>query len=184
MLYGPPIRTDMPIALPRASAFALVLAAALLAALLAAVADAHGADSTHVRSSGAHDKPAGLTHSKTTHHYHLLPDGGAIEVTARDAADTLSRNAIRAHLSRVAQMLSAGDFSESMLTRDPTAPGTADMQRLGGTIHYRFETVDGGGRVLIATRNARALVAIHDFLRFQITEYKTGDPLEVLNIDH
>ncbi len=165
---------------PRATAFALVL----VAALLAAVAGAHGNDSTRSHSTAAHDKSTGLSHAKTTHHYRLLPDGGAIEVTAKDASDTLSRNAIRSHLSRVAQLLSAGDFSEPMLTRDPTAPGTADMQRLGGTIHYRFETLDGGGRVLIATRNARALVAIHDFLRYQITEYKTGDPLEVLNLDH
>jgi hypothetical protein len=168
---------------PRPSASALP-ALVCAAALLAASAGAHAPDSTRAHPTGAHpDKSTGLSHNNTTHHYRLLPDGGAIEVTAKDASDTLSRNAIRAHLNRVAQMLSAGDFSEPMLTREPTAPGTADMQRLGGTIHYRFEPLDGGGRVLIATRNARALVAIHDFLRFQITEHKTGDPLEVLSID-
>lgn len=164
---------------PRACAFALVLAAALLAA----VAGANGNDSTRAHPAAAHPDKAAPAHAKTTHHYHLLPDGGAIEVTAKEASDTLSRNAIRAHLNRVAQMLEAGDFSEPMLTAEHEAPGTADMQRLGGTIHYRFETVVGGGRVLIVTRNARALVAIHDFLRFQITEHKTGDPLEVLSID-
>ena len=170
----------MSTARPPASAFALVLVA-----LLAALASAHGTDSAHSRPGSAQsDKPAGVSHARTTHHYRLLPDGGAIEVTAKDASDTLSRNAIRTHLGRMAQMLSAGDFSEPMLTRDHMAPGTADMQRLGGTIHYRFEAVDGGGRVVIATRNARALVAIHDFLRYQITEHKTGDPLEVLNLDH
>jgi hypothetical protein len=164
---------------PRACAFALVLATALLAA----VAGASGSDSIRARPPGAHPDKAGPGYARATHHYRLLPDGGAIEVTAKQASDTLSRNAIRAHLNRVTQMFEAGDFSEPMLTGEHMAPGTADMQRLGGTIHYRFETVVGGGRVLIVTRNARALVAIHDFLRFQITEHKTGDPLEVLSID-
>ena len=41
--------------------------------------------------------------------------------------------------------------------------------------------IEYGGRVLISTRNAGGLVAIHEFLRFQITDHKTGDPLEVVN---
>jgi hypothetical protein len=54
------------------------------------------------------------------------------------------------------------------------------MQQLKKQITYRFEPIESGGRVTIRTRNARALVAIHDFLRFQIQEHETGDPLEVL----
>jgi hypothetical protein len=36
--------------------------------------------------------------------------------------------------------------------------------------------MDSGGRVRIHTSNARAVQAIHEFLRFQITEHQTGDP--------
>jgi hypothetical protein len=37
---------------------------------------------------------------------------------------------------------------------------------------------EGGYRfVRIATSNAEALDAVHAFLRYQITEHKTGDPL-------
>ena len=44
---------------------------------------------------------------------------------------------------------------------------------------YRYRDTPGGGRVDIVTSDAEALEAIHAFLRFQITDHKTGDPLEV-----
>ena len=34
-------------------------------------------------------------------------------------------------------------------------------------------------RVLISSRNPEAVAAVHEFLKFQITEHQTGDPLEV-----
>jgi hypothetical protein len=36
-----------------------------------------------------------------------------------------------------------------------------------------------GARVRIATANAEAVEAIHDFLRYQIKDHQTGDSLEV-----
>jgi hypothetical protein len=33
--------------------------------------------------------------------------------------------------------------------------------------------------VSIKTANAEALAAVHEFLRFQIEDHQTGDPLEV-----
>ena len=53
------------------------------------------------------------------------------------------------------------------------------MQRLRDRIAYRHEDMRDGGRIRISTRHARALAAVHEFLRFQITEHKTGDSLEV-----
>ena len=41
---------------------------------------------------------------------------------------------------------------------------------------YRYEEMTEGARVVIATTDAAALAAIHDFLRYQIREHKTGDP--------
>jgi hypothetical protein len=55
------------------------------------------------------------------------------------------------------------------------------MQRLKTEIKYEFEKMEGGGRVRITTQNAEALKAIHEFLRFQIKEHETGDPLEMQN---
>ena len=151
------------------------------AAALFTTAHAGEPDSGHTHAVNMRgDHAMGFSHMKATHHFRLLPDGGSIEVTANDPADTVSRVAIRMHLAHIATMFAAGDFSAPMLIHDRVPPGVADMQRLKGKIRYDYEPLVNGGRVLISTRNAGALVAIHDFLRFQIADHKTGDPLEVI----
>jgi len=149
---------------------------------LLATAQAGEPDSGHTRAVTARgDRTMGFSSMKTTHHFRLLPDGGAIEVTANDQADSVSRNAIRVHLTLVAVMFAAGDFSAPMRIHDRMPPGVADLQRLKAQVRYAYLPVEYGARVRISTRNARALVAIHEFLRFEITDHKTGDPLEVVD---
>jgi len=121
----------------------------------------------------------GFDHARTTHHFRLLPDGGAIEVTANDPADTESRTMIQKHLSHIARMFAEGNFQAPMLIHATDPPGADVMTRLKGEIVYRFEPLETGGRVRITTKNAKALDAVHEFLRFQIREHETGDPLEV-----
>ena len=57
--------------------------------------------------------------------------------------------------------------------------GLATMTKLKDQIHYKYEAAENGGRVLISSANADAVNAIHEFLKFQITEHQTGDALEV-----
>jgi len=159
---------------------ALIALACMLA--LPSTAPAGEPDSGHTHGVNARgDRTMGFSHMKTTHHFRLLPDGGTIEVTVNDFADSVSRNAIRAHLTQIARMFTAGDFDAPMLIHDRVPPGVPDLQRLRGRIRYVYEPIANGGRVLISTRNAGGLVAIHEFLRFQITDHKTGDPLEVVD---
>jgi hypothetical protein len=119
----------------------------------------------------------GFSQEKTTHHFRLSADGGSIEVTANDPADEESRAQIRAHLAHIREMFSAGNFSIPMFVHDRLPPGTATMKRRASAIRYRYEDLPGGGRVVISTSDPDALDAIHDFLRFQIDEHETGDPL-------
>jgi hypothetical protein len=44
-------------------------------------------------------------------------------------------------------------------------------------ITYRYEQRSDGAAVTIETADAGTLKAVHDFLRYQIVEHKTGDPL-------
>jgi hypothetical protein len=125
------------------------------------------------------DRVMGFDHNKTTHHFRLLPDGGTIEVTANSIADTESRDEIRSHLGHISKMFAAGNFNAPMLIHDQTPPGVRVMQKLKSDIQYKFEETERGALIRISTTNAEALQAVHDFLRFQITEHKTGDPLEV-----
>jgi hypothetical protein len=121
------------------------------------------------------DQVMGFSEEKTTHHFRLYADGGSIEVTANDGKDTESRDLIRTHLARIAGMFAAGNFEAPMLIHGPTPPGVPTLQRLKAEITYRYEKLGRGGRVTISTKNAEAVEAIHDFLRFQIFDHMTGD---------
>ena len=52
------------------------------------------------------------------------------------------------------------------------------MKLLKANIQYRYEEIPAGGKVRIESKDPVALAAIHDFLRFQITEHRTSDGLE------
>ena len=145
--------------------------------LLAALALCAQTDKDHfdgVNKRGDH--AMGFSHEKTTHHFRLFADGGAIEVIADDAQ---SRDEIREHLSHIATMFAAGNFEMPMFIHDRVPPGVPAMKRLKRQIKYAYEPLDNGGRVRITTANPDAVKAIHAFLRFQITDHKTGDSLDV-----
>ncbi len=121
------------------------------------------------------DKIMGFSHEKTTHHFLLLKDGGAIQVTANSVEDTASRDQIRKHLGHIAGMFAEGNFQAPMLVHAKNVPGTATMTELKEKITYRFEEVEGGARVRIRTADPKALAAVYEFLRFQISDHRTGD---------
>jgi hypothetical protein len=125
------------------------------------------------------DMAMGFSHMKTTHHFRLAPAGGFIEVQANDPNDKLSRDQIRHHLQEISKAFADGDFSSPMHTHDRIPPGVPTMERLKAAITYKYVETDHGGKVLISTSNPEALKAVHDFLRFQIQDHRTGDPLTV-----
>lgn len=125
------------------------------------------------------DMAMGFDHSKTTHRFRLFKDGGAIGVDANDPHDTDSRDAIRQHLRMIARMFAAGNFDLPMFIHATTPPGLKTMKRLRRTISYRYEDTPQGAQVHLATNNPKARAGIHKFLRFQIRDHRTGDPLTV-----
>jgi hypothetical protein len=125
------------------------------------------------------DRVMGFHHMATTHHFTLLRDGGSIEVQANEQTDTASIEQIRAHLREISKAFAGGDFSMPMAIHDQTPPGADVMKELRSVIAYSFEETAKGGRVRMTSSDAKAVGAIHEFLRFQIQEHKTGDSLEV-----
>jgi hypothetical protein len=121
------------------------------------------------------DSAMGFPHDMTTHHFRLLPDGGAIEVTVNDARDADDLQAIRMHLKHIAVMFSNGDFSVPMFVHSEIPPGATEMRDRRADISFTFEEIPTGGRVRITTANHDALNAVHDFMTFQITDHRTGD---------
>lgn len=127
------------------------------------------------------DHVMGFSHDKATHHFRLYADGGAIEVEPNSVDDTATRDEIRMHFGHIAKMFSAGDFSAPMLIHAQNPPGSATMKKLHEDIQYKLENTEHGARIRILTKNADAIAAVHEFLRFQIKDHQTGDPLVVSN---
>jgi hypothetical protein len=127
---------------------------------------------------GRHDT-FGMSHSTSTHSFRLFADGGAIELRANAAADQATINAIRTHLQQVAGQFKDADFSTPAFVHGYKPAGVAQMERVRRDISYRYEPVDAGGRIRITTKSAEALAAIHDFLRFQVTEHRTANTSKI-----
>jgi hypothetical protein len=154
----------------------------LLAATSLAVPDARAQTQDHSHCAGVierGDHVMGFDHSRTSHHFRLTRSGGVIEAAALDPADTESRDQIRVHFRHIAMMFAQGNFEAPMLIHDRVPPGVPEMKKLKPEIRYQAEETAAGGRVVITTKNARALAAIHAFLEFQIRDHQTGDPLEI-----
>jgi hypothetical protein len=126
----------------------------LLASAAAAVQQQH--DSTAMNTRGTH--VMGFDQSKTTHHFTLTKTGGIIKVQANDPSDAASRDHIRMHLEHISKAFAQGDFTK---------------------ITYQFESTPTGAKVIITTADPKASEAVHDYLRYQIREHKTGDPLDL-----
>ena len=151
---------------------------AILLMLATVAAGQHGQDH-HAQLNARGEKGMGFDQNATIHHFYLYEDGGAIEVTVKDPADKKNLEAIRSHLPHISKMFAAGDFSMPHFIHDENVPGTELMARNRDRIAYAYDDIPNGGRVRITTRFARALSAVHEFLRYQITDHRTGDPLEV-----
>jgi hypothetical protein len=116
----------------------------------------------------------GFDQDKTTHHFRTSATGGSIEVAVNDAADDVSRAAVRSHLREIARAFAAGDFKKPFETHAEVPPGVPEMQRLKGAIRYQYVETPRGGLVRITTRDPAALAAVRAFLEYQAKEHGHG----------
>lgn len=131
--------------------------------------------------TGAHGAAVmGFSQTETSHHFRLSPGGGAVEVHVHDAANTALRDKVADHLRMIAKAFSQGDFATPLAVHGEPPAGAGVMRAKKNAITYTFEESDRGGRVIVQTADADALRAVHEFLRYQIREHKTGDSLNVL----
>jgi len=121
----------------------------------------------------------GFDQDTTAHHFRLSASGGSIEVVTNDAADLAGRDQIRAHLKEIAAEFADGDFAKPFATHGEVPPGVTTMKARKRMLSFEYEELAGGGVVKIVTHDAKAREAVHEFLRYQIREQRTGDPLTV-----
>jgi hypothetical protein len=119
----------------------------------------------------------GFDQDATTHHFKLSSMGGSIEVTVKNQSDAIVVKAVRDHVRSIAGEFAQGIFGKPFATHGEVLPGVPVMKNRG-VISYRYADLPDGGVVRIETTDALALKAVHAFLRYQITEHRTGDPMK------
>jgi hypothetical protein len=134
-------------------------------------------DAQHSQMKARGAAAMGFDQDAAQHHFLLFDDGGAIEVTAVRGADTATRSAIRGHLQTIAREFANGVFDAPFATHAETPAGVPALQQFKASLTYTYEDTASGGRVRIRTSHPDALEGVHAFLRYQIVEHKTGDPL-------
>lgn len=145
-------------------------------ALLAFASATAGAGQNPASHDGRGAMVMGFDQNRTSHHFLLFTDGGAIDVSANDQSDAKNRDAIRSHLPHIAMMFGSGDFDAPMLVHNSASvPGTKVMAERKDRLRYEYVETPNGGRVNIVTTDPKALDAVHAFLKYQIDEHKTGD---------
>jgi hypothetical protein len=125
-----------------------------------------------------HDEATGVGHDASEHQFLLSPDGGSIRLEVTDPGDVAGRDRIRGHLQGIATAFGEGDFSLPMRIHDQVPPGVEVMKARRTAIRYSYAPTEKGGIVTLSTKDAEAVEAVHDFLRFQISDHGTADPTE------
>ena len=146
----------------------------LLSAFAFAQHDMHDHD---VKQHGA--EAMGFDQDKTTHHFVLTKAGGYVQATANSAKDAKSIAQIRTHLQEQQKKFAAGDFGAPEHTHGRVPPGVPTMQKLKAQMRYDYQEIDRGARLHLSSANLQAVSAIHDFLRFQISDHHTGDSTSI-----
>ena len=126
-----------------------------------------------------HDHATGVSHENAVHHFTLHPDGGRILLEVKDASDAAARDLVRTHLALVAGEFAEGRFAIPETIHGRVPPGVEVMRRARKSIGYAYAPTPRGGRIEITTADTAARDAVHAFLRFQIEDHATGDPMEV-----
>jgi hypothetical protein len=129
-----------------------------------------------VNQRGKSHQGMGFSQTEITHHFLLTEDGGVIQVTANNRADTDSIKKVQEHFDHIARRFAKGDFSIPHFVHDQAPPGVPTMKRLKLQIKYTKEDLPDGARLKISTDSQIARKAVHAFLVFQIRDHRTGDP--------
>ncbi len=159
----------------------LVLAASLISLLicLAVFVPAAAAQTPDHETMERASRLMGFDLSKVNHHFVLLTNGGAIEITAKDPKDKQTVDAIQKHLMSQAKLWERGNFDLNTQIHGKVPDGVPTIKKLRNEITFDVRPLDDGGLMRILTVNQQAKQSVYEFMRFQINEHHTGDSLQV-----
>jgi len=107
-----------------------------------------------------------------SHRFILTRYGGLIAMQ-RYATDSAAVARIRQHIEEIARLFAAGDLRlPPGAASSHEAPGKRMMAAKGAAIRYAARSLPRGAEVVISSRDASAIDAIHAFLRFHKAEHR------------
>ncbi len=109
-----------------------------------------------------------------THRFISTRYGGRIAMQryASYAPDSAAVARIRQHIKEIARLFGDGDFRLPPGGASREVPGTQEMAAKSAAIRYATRPLPRGAEVVISSRDASAIDAIHAFLRFHKAEHR------------
>ncbi len=124
-------------------------------------------------------KTLGTDIGRVVQHYYLVKNGGVIEFTAKDANDTTTISALQKYMDTQKDLFEKGKNDADADVHGKVPDGIPNLKRLRNEITFFAVKNDDGAALRMFSVNDQARQAIQDFLKFEINEHKTGDPLVV-----
>ena len=149
-----------------------ILAALLITVMLASAQTAMADPTQEMNARFSKALGAGL--DKVALHFYLVKNGGVIELASKDPNDTGTIEAIRKYLQSQKDLWEKG--KDPVTEVHAKAPESANlMRKLRNDITFYTAKTDTGAVLRMFSINEQARDAIQDYLKFEITEHKTGD---------
>jgi hypothetical protein len=121
-------------------------------------------------------KASGLDNERVDRHFYVLKNGGAVEVLAKNPNDEATVKAIQTYLKKESDLWTKGNFETITAVYGRPPEGTPQLKKLRNDVTFAVVPEENGAVLRMLTVNPTAKSAIHDYLRFQIDQLKTGDP--------
>ena len=115
----------------------------------------------------------GVDQYTSQHVFESRPDGGRIELQ-RLEDDSAGVAQIRRHLGEIVEQFRRGEFSAPFAVHAQEVPGTPVMAAKRDRIRYTVRPLPRGGEIVITSRDADAIAAVHEFLAFQRMDHRAG----------
>jgi len=147
----------------------------LLLLILVTLAAAQAATSSESEMNARFSKVLGTDVDKVVQHYYLVKMGGVIELTAKDPNDTATITALRKYLEAQKALYEKGKNDSDAEVHGKIPDGLATMKKMRNDITFYSTETDSGAVLRMFSVNDQARQAVHDFMKFQISEHKTGD---------
>ena len=147
----------------------LLLFTALANAQVAATPD------TDQEMNARFSRAVGVSLDKMVLHYYLVKNGGVVELVAKDPADAATIESIQKYLQNQKDLWEKGKENVVTEIHGKFPEPAVTMKKLRNEITFYMAKTDNGGVLRMFSINDQARVAIQDYLKFEISEHKTGD---------